>query len=90
MTVFDFSSIGGHAMTYFMGMDMLCCMCGKLQKSHPRIVSKWTVVEVDGKPFYVCPDHLPGKGGTTEEFSLAYQKILTKINAILAGVPNAN
>jgi len=63
---------------FFMGETATCVMCGKTHKFHPRISSNWTVVEVDGKPYYVCPDELPlkGRGGTEDQFAAAYEKNL--------------
>lgn len=63
----------------FQSETMTCLMCGKTQKSDPKVESGWTFLEADGRGFYVCPDELPGEKGTREEFSLAYAKILEKI-----------
>lgn len=68
---------------YFIGEMMTCCMCGKQEKSDPRVDSDWTLIESpdDGKVFYVCPDELPlnDRKATSWDFARAYEKILRKI-----------
>lgn len=40
---------------YFIGEMMICDRCGKQQRSNPKKSSNWTVIEMDGKAIYVCP-----------------------------------
>jgi hypothetical protein len=67
---------------FFIGEMMTCCMCGKQEKSVPRVQSDWTVIEQpdDGKVYYICPDELPLNDKATKwDFARAYEKILRKI-----------
>lgn len=40
---------------YFVGEEMTCIRCGRVEKSDPYVSSDWTVIELEGKPLYVCP-----------------------------------
>lgn len=63
----------------FMGETMTCCMCSKQQTSDPAVESNWRMVEVDGKPYYVCTDHFPADGSSEEAFHDAYLAVLRHI-----------
>lgn len=64
----------------FQGEEMRCIMCGKVQRSDPAIESQWRCIEVDGKPYYVCPKEFPpDETATKEQFAKAYEKVLRKI-----------
>lgn len=39
----------------FMGEMMTCAGCRKMRKSDPKIESGWTLLAVDGKKIYLCP-----------------------------------
>lgn len=68
----------------FMGETMRCIMCGKTQVSDPKVESGWTFIDMEGTPgAYVCPNELPGEGATKEQFAQAYERILTKMAALL-------
>lgn len=67
---------------FFRGEMMTCIMCGKQEKSDPRVESDWTVIEMpdDGKAYYVCPAELPlNDKATSWDFQRAYEKIFAKI-----------
>lgn len=71
-----------HRSKFFRGEMMTCIMCGKQEKSDPRVESDWTVIEMpdDGKAYYVCPDELPlNDKSTSWDFQRAYKKIFEKI-----------
>jgi hypothetical protein len=74
--------------THFQGETMTCVMCGREQQSDPAVRSDWRCLEVDGQPYYVCPDHFPPDGSTKEAFSEAYQIILRAIMARQSGEVN--
>jgi hypothetical protein len=61
---------------FFQGEIMTCTVCGKVEKSDPNVVSNWTVVEVEGKAHYCCPDCLQQNAGSVEErYALFFKKI---------------
>lgn len=62
----------------FQGEMMTCVMCGKQQASDPAVESNWRKLEIDGRPFYVCPEEFPPDGASTEAFAAAYKRILLK------------
>jgi hypothetical protein len=39
----------------FMGEMMTCAVCGKQQKSDPKIESQWTCVVLGDRRVYFCP-----------------------------------
>jgi hypothetical protein len=47
---------------YFLGEMMTCYFCQKQQHSDPNIVSGWYVLQLDDKPFYVCPECIFTRG----------------------------
>ncbi len=63
----------------FQGETMTCCMCGKSQQSDPAVESNWRCLEVDRKPYYVCPVHFPADGASSLAFKEAYLAVLRKI-----------
>jgi hypothetical protein len=40
----------------FGGEMMRCKLCGKTQKSDPKVESGWTAVTIDGHRYYFCPE----------------------------------
>jgi hypothetical protein len=72
----------------FQGEMMTCVMCGKEEKSDPKVESGWTCVEVDGKGYYVCPAEIP-VDGIKQQYEIAYRKILTKIAALPREQPHS-
>lgn len=65
-----------------MGETMTCVMCGRVQRSDPKVESNWRIVQPDGVRHYVCPDHFPpDETGTTEQFRQAYIAVFKKILA---------
>jgi hypothetical protein len=74
----------------FTGEDMICVMCGKVQKSDPEVESQWRLIELDGHHFYACPKHFPDdRTATVKKFSDAYYKVISKcikkLNELRAG-----
>lgn len=70
---------------FFWGETATCIMCGAVKTFDPQVESNWTVLEVDYTHFYVCDKELPLKngGGSSDEFSVAYRKIMAKILELL-------
>lgn len=64
---------------YFRGEKMTCAICGKQKRSNPQLSSNWRLVEVDGKPYYVCTKHFPPDTASATEFSVAYLKVFEVI-----------
>lgn len=46
----------------FQGEMMLCRICGKQQKSDPKIESNWTALQIDDVVVYICPICFPKLG----------------------------
>lgn len=64
----------------FMGELMVCSICGKQQKSDPKVESNWRLIALDNVPYYVCPDHFPPDAvATTHDFKVAYQRVMRQI-----------
>lgn len=57
----------------FMGEMMRCVVCGRQERSNPRISSNWRMLQIDKHSFYVCPDELPEEGASSTEYRKAYQ-----------------
>jgi hypothetical protein len=60
----------------FQGEVMTCALCGKRQTSDPQVESDWRYLELDGVGFYVCTDHFPPDGSSSEAFRDAYVEII--------------
>jgi hypothetical protein len=59
---------------FFRGEMMTCAICGKQKQSDIQVESGWTVMELDSKAHYVCPDELqPDASG---DFAPAYEKAM--------------
>lgn len=56
----------------FMGEEMTCLFCGKVEMSDPAIEGDWRAAEANGKLVYACPDHFPAAGASKDEFGKAY------------------
>jgi hypothetical protein len=69
----------------FMGETMKCVMCGRTQKSDPKVETNWRVIEADGVKFYACPLEFPRDGAGKEKFDKAYKKIVLKIARLRRG-----
>lgn len=57
----------------FTGELMSCVICGRQERSNPRVSSGWRMLQLDEHGFYVCPDELPKEGASAAEYSKAYQ-----------------
>jgi hypothetical protein len=68
-----------HESRFFRGELMTCAICGKQEQSDPEVSSNWTVIEWEGLPFYVCPDHFPPPNSSKRAYALAYRKIFTHL-----------
>ena len=64
---------------HFQGEQMTCVICGKQQKSNPAIESNWRCIQADGTNYYACTDEFPADGASSEEFQVAYLKVLIAI-----------
>lgn len=64
----------------FTGEMMICSICKKKEQSDPNVESGWTLIELDGYRFYVCPKHLGNRSWTSEQHTKAYIKVLTKLS----------
>jgi hypothetical protein len=69
----------GPSSKYFRGERMTCTFCGATRYSDPGVELGWRVVEVNGRPRYVCPAHLPPGGASREECARAYREILKRL-----------
>jgi hypothetical protein len=69
----------------FMGETMKCVMCGRTEKSDPKVESNWRMIEADDVKFYVCPLEFPRDGASEEKFAKAYKKIVLKIARLRRG-----
>lgn len=63
----------------FQGELMICCMCGQQLKSDPLVESGWSCIQVDDKPYYICPGELPTGPASVSEYKNAYKRIMSKI-----------
>jgi hypothetical protein len=65
----------------FMGEEMICILCGKIQQSDPAVESGWLYVEIDGQGFYVCPDHQPKEREiySTKAWTEFYKIVILKV-----------
>lgn len=61
---------------FFQGEIMKCVMCEREEKSDPSVNSEWTVLELDGVPYYCCPDCLQKNA---KDLSGRYQAVIEKI-----------
>lgn len=63
---------------YFIGEMMDCIMCKKQEKSNQYVQCEWTVLEVDGHAFYVCPIciHVPA---LLKGYDKVYEEIILTI-----------
>ncbi|OWY63990.1 hypothetical protein B7486_49810 [cyanobacterium TDX16] len=52
---------------------MTCCVCGKQQRSDPKVQTQWRALEIDSEIVYGCPDEFPRDGAEKEKFKTAYQ-----------------
>lgn len=68
----------------FQGEMMTCIMCGKQQKSDPKVESDWTCIEVDSVGYYVCPQELAAAHKGKESYEVAYDRILREVAERLA------
>jgi hypothetical protein len=56
-----------------------CIMCGKLRDPAQEADSHWGVVEMQGKSYPVCPQHLPSLLASTEQRRQAYIAVFKRI-----------
>jgi hypothetical protein len=79
-------TISGDQSKFFRGEKMTCCMCVAVKKSSLDRSSNWTVIDVDGRPFYVCDLCFPGvhKPVSQNVYDVRITLIFTKIAYILA------
>lgn len=52
---------------------MTCVVCGRQERSQPRVSSDWRNLQVDACSFYVCPDEFPDANPSQQEYKKAYQ-----------------
>lgn len=60
----------------FKGELMTCCVCGKQQRSDPKVQTQWRALEIDGEIIYGCPDEFPCDGAGDKAFKTAYQLVI--------------
>jgi hypothetical protein len=69
---------------YFRSETGVCIMCGDSKTFHPRIESQWSVIEQDGRHFYVCKKCLSdyGERGDQAAYGVQMNKIMRKIQEL--------
>lgn len=60
----------------FTGELIICCVCGKQQRSNPRFESQWRALEIDNEIVYACPDEFPDDKAGRDDFRKAYQVVI--------------
>lgn len=52
-----FKRIHAEKQKFFMGEDMECSVCGRIEKSDPKKSSQWTAIQIPDTPIvkYFCP-----------------------------------
>lgn len=75
------------AKTVFRGELMVCALCRAKHRSSQRANSQWRALELDGHRFYVCPNHFPPDGSSTQAFRDAYVFVLKRLVNLLAECP---
>jgi hypothetical protein len=68
-----------HGQVLFQGEWMVCILCGRTQKSHPRIESDWTAIQLDDWHYYICPAELPHKRAGEAAYKKAYDRIFNEL-----------
>lgn len=64
----------------FTGELMTCVMCGREQRSDPKVESNWRVLQLgEGERYYACPDEFPPDGSDSDAFKEAYSRVLMHI-----------
>ena len=72
----------------FQGETMACRLCAATHRSDPEVESGWTLIELDGRGYYVCPTHFPDGLATTRAWSRAYQRVLKGLLRVDATTPS--
>jgi len=62
----------------FVGELMVCCLCGREQRSDPTVSSQWRCVQLAGRTFYACPDEFPPDDASAAKFMLAYKRFIAE------------
>ena len=60
----------------FKGELMTCCVCGRQQRSDPKVQTQWRAIEIDSEIVYGCPDEFPSDKAGREAFKTAYQLVI--------------
>lgn len=68
-----------HGAPIFQGEMMVCCMCLKQLKSHPRIETDWDGLQFDDTVYYVCPAERAPRKASSAERKAAYHRIFARI-----------
>lgn len=64
----------------FAGRTVSCCLCGIVKSfGVDRVESEWRCIQVDDKPWYICPKHFPPDGSGREAFKNAYYSAIRTI-----------
>lgn len=67
---------------FFNGEMMHCELCHVEQQSNPDVNSEWRLFQINGTPYYVCPNHFPTDRASQFAFAQAYKKVLSKLRSI--------
>lgn len=63
----------------FMGEEMNCVLCGKVEMSDPAVESDWRAIEINKRMSYCCSDHFPADPATEQEYGEAYYQFIKKV-----------
>lgn len=65
----------------FMGEEMTCILCGKVETSDPAVESGWRAIELNDKLTYACPDHFPAETDPAigKKLAKAYYQFIKKV-----------
>lgn len=63
----------------FQGEMMTCVVCGKQERSDPKVESNWRGITLEKQTHYACTDEFPADDASREEFEATYLKVLLAI-----------
>ncbi len=75
----DCRKVWAYQQTHFNGELMICALCDKQQQHVISLDINWRLIQLDGRGYYICPDHFPTDGASIEAFTAAYENILRNL-----------
>jgi len=70
------------AASAFHGELMTCALCDAQERSSPETNTQWRAIELNGRRFYVCPEHFPDDTQPSSEFCCAYLRVLEALQRL--------